>query len=413
MDGSHQVELRPFPYPFRAALAICSDIDLCDRSLFMKIHEFLNGNLGLPVSDSFFGCGMGLAQLALLNDKGTGPGKDAEFIIQGLHAGLFDSIHTWADLNRKQVPGSALRRMAMRVVELLLGNDITVKVWINHGAPCNTQNLMSRLYPHYGGDVAESEYYSADLCRLLGIRYVCPEDIVTWPLSEHRIGRICGPVLQHLVRNCVKRMVGRSYAVRRAAGLTHLSVPTRLRDGGMMYTVSRYNPGPRKARHMPTRHTLQYSLGRNVLDRLVACGGYGVVYTHLGIPHPKGEQLFPPEEMKALRMLSKAYHEGVVWVCPTAKLLRYNTIRRGMKWRVLTDDDGETIEIIGCRNAGGDIVPMKPEDCSGISFITGSQQRTKLLLHGKLIRTDECEMPGLKRKHVSVPIDPAPTLFWS
>ena len=48
------VSLRPFPPPYRAALAITSDIDGCTPAAFRSLHEFLNVSLGLDVGDSFW-----------------------------------------------------------------------------------------------------------------------------------------------------------------------------------------------------------------------------------------------------------------------------------------------------------------------------------------------------------------------
>ena len=56
------VWLRKFPYPFKAALAIASDIDSCSARDFEEIHRFLNTTemtamgpgLGLDVADSMW-----------------------------------------------------------------------------------------------------------------------------------------------------------------------------------------------------------------------------------------------------------------------------------------------------------------------------------------------------------------------
>src|SRR4030042_3229005 len=58
-----QVALRKFPYPFRAAIAICSDIDNTETlEEFLEIQRFLNTGeatsmgegLGLEIGNSFF-----------------------------------------------------------------------------------------------------------------------------------------------------------------------------------------------------------------------------------------------------------------------------------------------------------------------------------------------------------------------
>jgi hypothetical protein len=67
------IKIRRFPHPFRAALAICSDIDNCDRRTFVDVHRFLNSNrtgLGLPVSDSFFAVSPDPKQIAYFRPDG-------------------------------------------------------------------------------------------------------------------------------------------------------------------------------------------------------------------------------------------------------------------------------------------------------------------------------------------------------
>src|SRR5205807_7065491 len=62
-----QIALRQFPYPFKAMLALCSDIDQTTRQRYRMIHRFLNTEtetpmgpgLGLDVADSFWFYGRG------------------------------------------------------------------------------------------------------------------------------------------------------------------------------------------------------------------------------------------------------------------------------------------------------------------------------------------------------------------
>ena len=55
-----QVELRKFPYPYKAAFTICSDIDNTETvEEFIKIHNIINRTdtdscLGLDIGDSFW-----------------------------------------------------------------------------------------------------------------------------------------------------------------------------------------------------------------------------------------------------------------------------------------------------------------------------------------------------------------------
>ena len=84
------VRLRPFPFPYRAALAICSDIDGCDLPTFLAVHRYLNSprsGLGLPVADSFFGQGRDPGQMAYFLPDGRTPGPEAHLITHALRGG--------------------------------------------------------------------------------------------------------------------------------------------------------------------------------------------------------------------------------------------------------------------------------------------------------------------------------------
>ena len=96
-----QVKLRRFPFPFRAALAICSDIDNCDRRTFVDVHRFLNtqrSGLGLPISDSFFAVSPDPRQIAYFRPDGKTHSDDANLIRRGVKDGLIDSLHSWNEL---------------------------------------------------------------------------------------------------------------------------------------------------------------------------------------------------------------------------------------------------------------------------------------------------------------------------
>ena len=125
------VRLRPFPYPYRAALAICSDIDGCDHATFLGVHRFLNDpvqGLGLPVADSFFGLGRDPGQMAYFLSDGKTPGPDAGLIIQGLKGGLIDSLHAWGDFNLVAPEPEALRDMAASLAADLGRQGVTVPI---------------------------------------------------------------------------------------------------------------------------------------------------------------------------------------------------------------------------------------------------------------------------------------------
>ena len=49
----HKVSLLPFPYPYRAILAISNDIDGTPWESFRAVHKVFD-DLGIPLADSIF-----------------------------------------------------------------------------------------------------------------------------------------------------------------------------------------------------------------------------------------------------------------------------------------------------------------------------------------------------------------------
>jgi hypothetical protein len=379
------VSLRPFPFPYRAALAICSDIDGCDLPTFLAVHRYLNlpvSGLGLPVADSFFGQGRDPGQMAYFLPDGRTPAPAARYIIQALRGGLIDSLHSWGDFNLTAPQPQALRSLATRLVEELHCHNLFVKVWLNHGDPCNRQNLRARLQPDYAGDDPASPYYTADLLKPLGLKYYWWSDLVSWPLSSrpHAPGSWLRPGL-NAVKNEVKILLGQPRKTRTTAQIMELCHPVTLRDGLRVMAFTRHLRGLKE----PTsRHTLRYTLGDKVLSQLLAHEGYLILYTHLGLPRPRpGEQLFPLPDRTALDLLAQHYHAGRIWVAPTARILSHWLMTHSLVWTVHYEGERLIIHLESVLDpTTGPRLP-EPEELTGLCFSVPPPWPVMLRLAGR------------------------------
>ncbi|MBI4643518.1 MAG: hypothetical protein HY790_13600 [Deltaproteobacteria bacterium] len=364
------VRLRPFPFPYRAALAICSDIDGCDRPSFLAVHRYLNDptqGLGLPVADSFFGRGREPGQMAYFLPDGRTPGPDANLIVQALRGGLIDSLHAWGDFNLVAPDPEALRAMAARLTEDLVRQGVSVKIWINHGDPCNRQNLQARLQPVYGGDDPASPYYTADLLKDLGLKYYWWSELVSWPLSCGRLRVFPDSWLRpglNALKNAVKILLGQRHKVKTTAQIMELCQAVTLRDGLPVMAFTRH------IRKEPTsRHTLRHTLGPPVLEALLAQEGYLILYTHLGLPRPQpGEELFPPPERAALASLAEHYHAGRIWVAPTIRVLNHWLVTRHLAWTVSREGERLIIHLEKLQDPTTGPRPPELEELAGLCF---------------------------------------------
>jgi len=412
MTPEPAVRLRPFPFPYRAALAICSDIDGCDLPTFLAVHRYLNAprsGLGLPVADSFFGQGRDPGQMAYFLPDGRTPAPEARHIIQALRGGLIDSLHSWGDFNLSAPQPQALRSLAARLVEDLHHQDLAVKVWLNHGDPCNRQNLRARLQPAYAGDDPASPYYTADLLKPLGLKYYWWSDLVSWPLSSRpdSPGSRLRPGLNSL-KNVAKILLGQRQKTRTTAQIMELCQPVTLRNGLALMAFTRHLRGLKE----PTsRQTLRYTLGEPVLDQLLAQEGYLILYTHLGLPRPApGEELFPLPDRTALDRLAQHYHAGRIWVAPTARILSHWLMTRYLVWKAHREGERLIIHLKSVQDPITGLRPPEPEELAGLCFSVPQPWEVILRLAGRDYIPQNFGPDHTGARLVGMPPPPPPSL---
>ena len=345
MSVESKIKLRKFPYPYRAGLAICSDIDYCDRETFIRVHQYLNdtqNGLGLPVADSFFGIGQEANQMAYFEKDGHTPSRNAELIRQAISIGIIDSIHSWGDFNYQYPDPALVRIIAENLNEDFRDHNLAIKIWINHGDAFNRQNLRARLHPSYSGDVSGSSFYTADLIRALGVTYYWWSEIMPWPLFG-KLPRNSLLVWQKLIpmatKNMIKFLLNKKKSLRKISQIFELAVPCHLGDGSRIKGFSRFNMHPDGIWTIPTRHTFHYCLHETIINKLMRQNGYIILYTHLGLPVNPGSELFPKKDRDALVRLADEYHQGNIWVARTVDLLTYQNTTRYIEYRAEKNDE--------------------------------------------------------------------------
>lgn len=409
MAEENSVRLRRFPYPFKAALAICSDTDRCSREAFLAIHRFLNcakDGLGLPVADSFFALGAEEKQMAYFEADGRTPSADAPFILEAIRQGLIDAIHSWGDFVRQPLNPALLRPMAERLLNDLNREGLRIPVWINHGNERNRQNLLARLGPTYAGDDPTSPFYTLDLIRQLGVRFYWCSELLPWPLS---CAVASGPLLLQrravcAGKNLVKRLICRPERQRSRQAMEELAVPVRMRDQTVLLAFSRCCI-PSEQKIPATRHSLRHVLAERVLDALISAEGYLVVYTHLAFPWDTPVK-FQEQDRLALTRLSALYHDGRIWVAPTSRLLHHWLLQRYLVWDCVEHEQRLLITIKGLDDpVFGWRLPLAQE-LAGLCFYTPRPWDTIIILGGQElpVRSYPADNTGM----AAVGLDPQP-----
>lgn len=379
----HAIELRPFPHPYRAAMAICSDIDECTTPTFLDVHRYLNRDLGLPVADSFFAHGLEPGQMAYFKTDGRTPGPDAPLILQAIRDRMIDSIHTWGDFNDHPPDPPRLTALAREMAGELGANELKVRIWINHGNRNNRQNFRARLNTGFRGDDPTSPYYTAALARLMGVKFFWHSELVHMPLSgrlKYHSPQAWPRLLENMLKNRVKAAIGRRDRVRPTVEMIELCHRIIMGDGRAMIAFNRFNVHPKGVWGLPTRHTIHLNLTTRLLAELIHQGGYLVLYTHLGIPVDRSGPLFPGRDAKALEGLSRLYHQGLIWVAPTIDLLVHRMTVKGLLWSVKAEGDRQIIQLESIDDPVAGPRPPEENELPGLCFYTLRPEKTDIRL---------------------------------
>jgi hypothetical protein len=325
----NEILLRRFPYPYRAALAICSDIDETDT---LEQHEavqyFMRNTIGIPFSNSFFP----------YHDEGkfslfSGCLSDRTAIIEQIRNGTIDIIHSYGekkDFSRRDVP---------TVLEELRRNGCKIEAWVDHkDASSNICKYRCRGM----GDLPGRPEYHMDLTVQSGIRFIWTDRLTNLvgqeiPLRWKSIATLydsqhARDSLINLFKTTVKialSFIGwQKYNFFKSNCLIQKH---RLKDGQWIYEFIRFNNHYQGASVGDTFLDLHYLISSKVLSRLKEVEGFCIVYTHLGkkfAPEsPNAKQTF-----RALKNLKKENDEGHILVRPVPEILNYCIRARHMHW---------------------------------------------------------------------------------
>jgi len=402
------VSLREFPFPFRCALTISSDVDgTTSVGEFLTIQEFLNTRnqtplgqgLGLEIGNTFF------AKSDRFGFLSPNP-VDREVILDLLRSGYVDGIHSF-DMART-------REEIERVVETLSTAGASIDVWINHGtAPSNLGPGSGCL----GDDDGSVPYHTDFSVNRLGYEFVwmgAVSGIVGQgrPISSasfvdgfdrrHPIRSLLNNVAQEQMKFTLAALGSSRYSMRRYNELVRVA---RLDDGQPVFEFTRSNQCPSGLwGECATAPGLADTLRDEVLDALVDGGGYMIVYTHLG--KNEGFPHLPPPTVQALRSLAERNRSGTVWVTTTSRLLRYYVNKTYLQWEA-SGSGGETeIVIQTTQDPVRGVLEPDVEALGGVTFYVEDPEKTTVLLSGEKIEVVMNPPDGSGRKSVTIPLRP-------
>lgn len=314
------------PAPYRAMLAICSDLDETpDGDTYFETMRFLNTTeetrmgtgVGLEVGNTMY-FDMPPGHFAYWNEAEA----TREKIRALIRSGHIDCLHSFGDL-------ATTRAHAGRALDELSRHGCQFKVWIDHAQAITNfgADIMCGM-----GDLPGHAAYHADLTLDHGIEYIW-RGRVTSVIGQDRPFSLRGLVTpKHLGSSLVtvakeasKQVLARSgnpkYGLHAGNRLAQME---ELRDGRQAPEFIRCNPSWGGVSCHDRGDGIDHVLNRRYLDRLTTRGGYSILYTHLGkLEQGPDKRSFSPSVVAAFRLLASYQQAGKILVTTTARLLEH------------------------------------------------------------------------------------------
>ena len=371
---TRQTRLRQIPYPYRAMLAICSDLDeTIDGKTYEEISRYLNTTestamgegVGLEVGNTIY-FDMPQAQFSYWNTDDEGRSKIRTLI----RSGHIDCLHSYGDL-------ATTRAHAGRALEELSRHSCGLEVWVDHGvAPSNFGPDIMRG----SGDVPGSIAYHADLTYSFGVQYVWMGRVTS--VVGQGVPRSLSGIWNPLEPAASFKTIGKEFAKGLMGGTGSLKYgmhrqnslvrSTWLRDGHSITEFMRSNPHWGGVSCGDTGDGLAAVLTKSFLDRLVEREGVCILYTHLGKKR-NSEQPFSHGTKQALGLLASYRDDGKIMVTTTRRLLGYCKAISEIKYAVRENAELLSIEIEQ---------DCPREELAGVSLYVPEVRRAKVKLNG-------------------------------
>ncbi len=396
------VELRPVPYPYKSALAICSDLDETpDSRVYLESARYLN-----TTDDTSMGRGVGLEvgntlyfdmpsdQFAYWNTDDAGRAMARALI----RSGHIDCLHSFGDL-------ATTRADAERSLEDLDRHGCHFDVWIDHAVA--RTNLGADIMQGMG-DLPGSPAYHADLTCAAGVRFVWRGRVTSVigqdvPRSLRGIWNAANPsrssrtVLKEATKGLLARRSGNKYAMHASNDLLR---EEQLRGGQKVYEFLRANPHFGGVSCGDNASGLPEVLTPQMLDTLVARRGLMILYTHLGKIRSASEP-FAAAARAAFQHLADRRDAGDVLVTTTRRLLGFASAMRRIEGTVNAERDGGVRVDLRLFSNG---LPLKASDLDGVTVYVPDAARTRLFVEGREFSTLQRNPPDdTGRPSVTIP----------
>lgn len=372
-------EMRKFPYPYDAMLAISSDADSETLRKFNLVHEFINTKsktpigrgLGLDFSDSFFMYnGDNLHGAVDINQepmsdeltyfKGVTTKPYGAFVInQYIQNGWIDTMHSYGDFSQINQKNTLFKReLAKQGVAVLKSQNIGITVWTDHGNKSNVDNFgaygKAPFYAYQQGATPTSKYYHTNWTIPYGIKFVWAD------LSSDDFG------------------------------MRSVIFPIMLSDGRRVWGFWRYTNENYTQQGDPDWNWTPFRLNEQLtpvhLSEIEKKHEISIIAQHLsGTIYPGA---LPSIAIQSLKALAKEQDKGHILVARTSRLLQYNVAEQYVSFDVTKSASDTYIHIRTILDpVFGAHVPTLDE-IRGLTFYTSNPSSTVIDIGDQPIPAD-------------------------
>lgn len=390
------VELRPYPYPYRALMAICSDLDETPtREVYVESSKYLNTTaqtcmgegVGLEVGNTIY-FDMPQDQFSYWNTDDRG----REEVRALIKSGHIDCIHSFGDF-------ADTRAKCERNLNELWRHGCRLEAWIDHAvAPSNFgADIMKG-----SGDVRGSAVYHADLTTAFGVKYVWRGRVTSVIGQEvpRRLAGIFDPehaapsaktVAKEAAKIALAALGNGKYSIHAANRILR---DGQLRDGTPVVEFLRANPYWQGVNRGETATGIADVMSERMLHTLLDREGACILYTHLGkVKDPR--EPFQAPARAAFERLARFFHDGMMLVATTRRLLGYLDAKRKITFSAWREDERTTIGVLSHG------VPSA--DLSGLTFYVDAPGNVKVNVDGTPVPVSANPADATGRKSVSIP----------
>lgn len=401
MTGPCQAAVRQYPFPYRAMLAVCSDLDLTPGAdVYLESMRFLNTTaetrfgrgVGLEVGNSIY-FDMPAGHLSYWN---AGDAVRSRFRTL-IKSGHIDCLHSFGDL-------ATTRQRAAAALEELDRHGCRMRVWVDHAvAPSNFG--ADRMAGQ--GDVVDSPVFHADLTCGFGIEYVW-RGRVTSVAGQNAPRTLRGlfdrsrPLasVTTIAKESSKATLARARSAKYAMhAANRLMRPVHLRSGHAVTEFMRANPHSGGVSCGDTADGLGDILTEGFFDRLADRGAVTILYTHLG-KFRDAATPFSPSTRAALERLAARQRAGDILVTTTERVLDYCRMTADISVTSTIEDDTTWVDVRRQASAPA----STPARFDGLTIYVDRPRSTRVRLAGTECTDLRPNPPdGSGRPSVSIP----------